>query len=160
MRRVAGAAVLLAWWFALWERITPANAVGGAVVVALALAASPPAGRGAAPAIRGVRRVIELLATVFWELARANVRVAGDALRGRGFALPDAVLEVPAPGSVAVTTVAANVISLLPGTVVLEARPGTAGRLVVHVLHAEDHDAARRDLKRIVERVAGALGAA
>ncbi|MFC5997525.1 Na+/H+ antiporter subunit E [Quadrisphaera sp. GCM10027208] len=136
LRRLPTVAWITVVWVALWGDLSWGNLVGGVltgvVVVLVAPLPAEPAGYRPAPwpalvyLLRFLRDLVvataEVARQVFWPLDR----------------LRPAVLEVPLTGRhPGLISLVANTISLTPGTLTLEADPGT-GRLWVHLLHLEE----------------------
>lgn len=157
--------VALSWlvlvWNLLWGDLSWGNVLGG-LLVALAVLAFfplPPvtfAGRvRPAPLVRFVARFLI-------DLVTASVQVAWLALRP-GPPPPNAIIAVPLRvRSDLNLTLTAEALSLVPGTLIVEADPRTA-TLYVHVLgvrDAEDVRRARHDVAALEARIIAAVGSA
>ena len=143
-------------WVALWGEVTAANLLGGAVAAGALVALLPPRGgqrhgwpRPLAVArflVYFLRKLIEASAVVAWEVITPSSRIN------------EGIVAVPIRGvSPAVTTVVANAISLVPGTLTLEAAEEPAV-LYVHVLHLRDVEAVRREVRHLELLVFRAFG--
>lgn len=157
-RHPGSVAWLAAVWVGLWGSVSAANVLGGLAVAVLLLALLPPPEVAAQGRVRPA--ALARFAAVFLvELVRASLVVAWQVLRPRR-ALRPAVLAVPVPGaSDRLLTVAANAVSLTPGTLTLEVDRARAV-LYVHVLDVgpEGVASARRSVLRLVRSAAEALG--
>jgi len=156
-----GALFLAVMWMMLWGGLTWANLVGGlivAVVVLLALPMPPAAFHGT------VRpwRLLVLLARFHWDLVRASVQVAGLVLRF-GHTPRGAIVGVRLRSDNDLfMTVVAELSSLVPGTLVVDAHRIT-GTLYLHVLDVDTSggvEAVRHDTLALEARVLRALGSA
>lgn len=153
--------VVVVWmatlWVVLWRDASPANVVSG-LVAGVVVAAVFPIKR--APARDHTVRPLRLLAFLgyfAWQLVVSNVVVAREILTPRD-RVRSGIVAVPVPGcSDLVTTVVANAITLTPGTLTLEVErdPPT---LYVHVLHLDDLDEVRRDIRTVQTMVVRAIG--
>lgn len=149
-------------WVALWGRVTPAVLLSGLVVAPLCLAAS----RLPAVPLAFRPRPVALLRAVGGfavDVVKSTAQVGWTVL-WRGPATRSAVIEVRLPPTGPATdlavTVAANRISLVPGTLVVDIdRPSdTFFVYVLDVRSDEDVEAARRDAERAVADVLAAAG--
>lgn len=104
------------------------------------------------PNLRNPRMIAEYILIVLWDIAVANVVVAGLILFRRNADLrPNWVcipLELRTPEAI---TVLAGTITLTPGTVSSDLSSG-GHNLLVHCLNAPDPDAVRDAIKRRYER--------
>ena len=147
-------------WVLLWGRFTPGNLVAGVVVALLVLVALP------LPPVRtGVRlrpwALLVLVGHVAVDLVSSAVAVSRTVLRPR-IALRNAVVEVPLrTHSDLVMTVTSQLLSLVPGSLVLEVDQ-TSHRLWLHVFDVragEGHAQTWRDRTwKLEARAAAALG--
>ncbi|GAA4723669.1 Na+/H+ antiporter subunit E [Isoptericola chiayiensis] len=162
LRRAAGrfvwqwpaVAALTVVWVLLWGDVSWANVLGGAALAALVVVAFP------LPRIedRATFRVLPflgLLRRFVADLVVASFQVAWVAVRP-GPLPRGAVVEVQLrnPDDLFLT-VTAVLSTLVPGSLVVEARPDT-GRLYVHVLdiaHFDGPEAVRADIRGLEERV-------
>jgi len=102
-------------------------------------------------------RLLAFLGYFAWQLVVSNLVVARETLTPRD-RVRSGIVAVPVPGcSDLVTTVVANAITLTPGTLTLEVQrhPPT---LYVHVLHIDDLDEVRRDIRTVQTMVVRAIG--
>jgi multicomponent Na+:H+ antiporter subunit E len=98
-----------------------------------------------------VPQVLGFAVFFLWELILANVRVAADVLTPRHHMQPR-VLAIPLDARTdAEIMLLANLISLTPGSLVLDVSSDRRV-LYVHVMYAADPDAARREIKEGLER--------
>lgn len=155
IRRLVVLAVLVVFWIALWEDPSPANAVGGVVVGIAAMLLAP-----VRPHQRGLvfRPLAAARLTLFfvWQLVVASLVVAWEVVTPRN-RINEAVVAVTLHcDHPFIITLVANSVSLIPGTLTLEARddPPT---LYVHVLHLKSVEAVRADLRRFEELAVRAL---
>jgi len=147
---------LVVLWVLLWGNLSFANVLSGvAVAVGVAwLLPMPPLRPEARLRVWWLPRFV---AGVGWDLVRSSVQVAYEALRfGREPA--NAVIAVPLRARSDLTlTITALVVSIVPGTVVVEVRHAT-GTLFLHVLGVRDLDAARRSVWRAEDLVVRVFG--
>lgn len=153
--------VPLAWlllvWLALWGDVTPLLVVGGvlvAVLVSLVLPL-PPIDLGSR--VRPLPLLL-LVARFAVDVVRASIQVARVVLARRH--VTNAVIAVDLETqSDFVTTLVASMLSLVPGSVVVEARRSTH-TLYLHVLDVPDEaavEAFRRTALELEQRVLRAL---
>jgi multicomponent Na+:H+ antiporter subunit E len=139
--------------FSLWTLVT-GQLLGYLILVVLVrggvLKTSPYIGR--------VHRVIGLAAFFFWELMKANLRLALDVatpsyhMRPGIIALP---LDATEDGQILLLSM---LINTTPGSVALDVSPDRK-TLYVHVMYMDTPDAAREEIKQGFERrVLGVLG--
>ncbi|WP_298990942.1 Na+/H+ antiporter subunit E [uncultured Pseudokineococcus sp.] len=147
-------------WVLLWGDLSVANVLAGAVLGLLVVLVFPQ------PPVRfpGAVRpgpVLRLLLTFALDVVRASLQVAALVLSRR--TPTSSVLEVHLrTASLAHLTATAELISLVPGSVVVEVRPGTQS-LFVHVIDTPDAAAAERERAAVLEleaRVVRAFGTA
>lgn len=167
-RRAAGSGILqplaVGWlvvlWVLLWGRVTPGLVVSGLLVgsIAIALFPLPPL------AIEG--RVRPLAALRFgvrfaWDVVRASVEVASLAFR-RDQEAPTAVIGVPLlTRSDLMLTLVAEVLSLVPGSLVVEIDRHDA-IVYLHLIGVRDLEAVELERRRAREteaRMIRAFGA-
>jgi multicomponent Na+:H+ antiporter subunit E len=146
MRRLALLALLVAFWIALWEDLSVANVVGGTLagLVALTLAPMRPRHEGLV-----FRPLAAARLTVYftWQLIVASLVVAWEVVTPRN-RINEAVVAVRLHcDHPFIITLVANSVSLIPGTLTLEARDDPP-ILFVHVLHLKSVEAVRQDLAR------------
>lgn len=139
--------------FSLWTLVT-GQVLGYLILVALvrggALETSPYIGR--------VHRVIGLAAFFFWELMKANLRLALDVATPRYHMRPGIIavpLDATEDGQILLLSM---LINTTPGSVALDVSPDRK-TLYVHVMYMDTPDAARDEIKQGFERrVLGVLG--
>jgi multicomponent Na+:H+ antiporter subunit E len=155
IRRLVVLALLVALWVALWEDPSIANVVGGTLagITAMLLAPVRPRRRGLV-----FRPVAAARLTLYfvWQLIVASLVVAWEVVTPRN-RINEAVVAVTLHcDHPFIITLVANSVSLIPGTLTLEARddPPT---LYVHVLHLKSVEAVRSDLRRFEELAVLAL---
>lgn len=150
MSRLVAALVLLAVWLLLWGELSAANVVSGVVVVGAVVAVDA---RLRAPRRHRVHpvRALLLLVDLVRRLVVASWAVVMTVLNPTPRRLSSGVVRVRmTTDSPVVTTLVADLITLTPGTLTLDARDGA---LFVHVLGLSDPDAVRaevRELERLV----------
>ncbi|MFK3980359.1 Na+/H+ antiporter subunit E [Micromonospora sp. NPDC050397] len=157
--------VTVAWlvlvWNLLWGEFTWGNVLGGGLVALLVLVFFP------LPRVTFDGRIRPLPLLRFAgrfaaELLTASVQVALVALRP-GRATQSAIIAVPLRvGSDLNLTLTAEALSLVPGTLIVEAVRRT-GTLYVHVLDVRDSadvERARRDVLALERRIIRATGSA
>lgn len=144
-------------WLSLWGELTPLLLVGGLLVAVLVCVAFP------LPPVDLGCRVRPLLLTgvvarFAVDVVRASIQVAGVVLRRRP--VNNAVVAVDLDtASDFVMTLVAGMLSLTPGSVVVEARRSTH-TLYLHVLDVPDTEAAekfRRSALALEQRLLRAL---
>lgn len=143
-------------WVALWKSITLANVVSGVAAAVALVTIFPPHSESrpgrfrplASARLLGyfVVKLVEASFIVAWEVITPTTRVR------------EGIVAVPLRGvSEVITTVVANAVSLVPGTITLEAasRPAT---LYVHVLHLRDPEAVRQEVRELEALAVRAFG--
>lgn len=94
---------------------------------------------------------IELIGLFGYELVASSLRVAWDVLTPQNLARPGIVaIPLDVRSDVGITALA-NLISLTPGSLVLDVTPDRR-RLFVHVMFIDDLDEVRRAIKNGFER--------
>lgn len=147
---------LLGVWIALWGRLSVANVMSGLVVVAVLLAAFPRRRHSPGAVLRPLPAAV-FLGYFLWKLVEASAIVAWEVLTP-GNRVNEGIVAVRIRGvSDGITTVVANTISLVPGTLTLEVRTDPVV-LYVHVLHLGDPEAVRREVLHLEALAARALG--
>lgn len=155
IRRLVVLALLVVFWIALWEDLSLANVVGGTLVGIVALVIAPMRPRTRGLVFRPVAAA-RLIAYFVWQLVVASMVVAWEVVTPRN-RINEAVVAVRLHyDHPFIITLVANSVSLIPGTLTLEARddPPT---LYVHVLHLKSVEAVRADLRRFEELAVWAL---
>lgn len=147
--------VLVAVWLALWGTVSLANLLSGAIVAALVLAVvnrRPGEDHDRIHIVAAARLVVWFS----WQLIVASAVVAWEVVR-RTQRVRQGIVEVPLrTDSDRVTTLVANIISLIPGTLTLELADDPR-RLFVHVLHLRDVDDVRREVEHLEDLVVRAV---
>jgi multicomponent Na+:H+ antiporter subunit E len=139
--------------FSLWTLAT-GYVIGYLILVALVrggvLETSPYVGR--------VHRVVGLAAYFFYELVKANFRLALDVATPRFDMKPGIIalpLDVTQDGQILLLSM---LINTTPGSVALDISPDRK-TLYVHVMYMDTPDAAREEIKKGFERrILGVLG--
>ncbi len=152
----AAAVLLLAViWVMLWGSLSPLVVLGGLGLGVLLVATVPqpamPLGAGARPG-----RLLAALGWVALDIARSTVTVAWAAL-WTGRATRSELIVVHAPGASAeVLVVTSSMITISPGTMVVEI-DAERGELLVHTLPVTDVEQSRVELQRMTTRLVQAL---
>ncbi|HUF83438.1 MAG TPA: Na+/H+ antiporter subunit E [Acidimicrobiia bacterium] len=159
IRRLA----MLAWtvpvWMALTERLSIGAVLGGVLASLLLLAVFPMLRRAGPPNALRPFATLRFGAYFSWKLFEASAIVAWEVVTPRS-RINEGIVAVPIRGvSDLVATVVANAITLTPGTLTLEMRaePPT---LFVHVLHLDDLEEVRRDVRHLEALAIRAFGGA
>lgn len=156
MRRLLGPALLLLVWIDLWGELSVANVVSGLAVVGLAVAIDA--------RLRGPRRhrirfvgIVLLVVDLLRRLVVSSLQLVRTILVPTESRLRSGVVSVPlSTDSELVATVVADLISLTPGTLTLDARPSPP-RLVVHVLGLDDPSEVRDEVAALERKVLRAV---
>ncbi|MFJ6197517.1 Na+/H+ antiporter subunit E [Micromonospora sp. NPDC092111] len=159
--RVVAVTVLVAVWVLLWGTFSWANVLSGLVVALVVLTVFP-----LPPVTFGGRlRPLPLLRFALrflWDLVAASVQIAVLALRF-GHTPRGAIIAVPLRvRSDLNLTLTAEALSLVPGSLILEADRDT-GALYVHVLGVRtpaEVERFRRDVQDLEARLVEAIGSA
>lgn len=148
MNGLAAHLLLAIAWMLMTESFTPASlAVGLLVGFAILWLVGTTQGRYA----RRVVRLVRLCGFIAWESVRANLRVARHVLSPLERLRP-VVVAVPLEASTDLEiTLLAIVVTVVPGSFVLDVDLERR-TLFVHVMHADDLDAARREITDDFER--------
>ncbi|MEM7325144.1 MAG: Na+/H+ antiporter subunit E [Actinomycetota bacterium] len=152
-RRLVNVAMLTGVWCGLWQDISAANLLAGALI---GFVATWP-GIGP-PALGGVRPIplIILGLVVLKDLVRSTVSVASEILTPTDHTEEAVVaVQVPPEGRdhLLLLTIA---ITLTPGTAVVDTDPDT-GTLYLHLLHQDKRDETVIHTKRLVNLACAAL---
>ncbi len=103
------------------------------------------------PYIGRVHRVIGLAGYFFWELVRANLRLAADVATPR-YRMKPGIIAVPLDATQdAEILLLSMLINTTPGSVALDVSPNRE-TLYVHVMYMDSPDAARAEIKKGFER--------
>lgn len=148
-------------WVMLWGNVSVANVASGLVVAVAVLTFAR------RPSIRAVTRddaahldpiaIVRFATYLVVKLIEANLILAWEIITPRN-RINTGVVAVPLRTSSEIAMlVVANVITLTPGSVTIEAK-GSPPVLYVHVLHLHDIARVRRDLLRIEQLSVLAFG--
>jgi multicomponent Na+:H+ antiporter subunit E len=139
-------------WAALQGEFSLATLLTGVVLGYLILVTLVRGGvLGASPYVGRVHRVLGLAAYFFWELIKANVRLAVDVATPRYHMKPGIIalpLDATQDGQILLLSM---LINTTPGSVALDVSPDRK-TLYVHVMYMDTPDAAREEIKRGFER--------
>ena len=146
-------------WAALQGEFSLGTLVTGHILGYLILAALTRGGvLGTSPYIGRVRRVAGLAAYFFYELVRANLRLALDVATPRFHMKPGIIavpLDVTEDSQILLLSM---LINTTPGSVALDVSPDRK-TLYVHVMYMDSPEEAREEIKQGFERlVLGVLG--
>jgi len=164
MTAVRNSGVLL-WitvlWVFLWGNLSVANVASGltVAVIVLAVARLPRTSSGANRGRLAHLAALHFVGFFLYKLFEANIFLAWEIVTPKN-RINTGIVEVPLrTESNVATMIVANVITLTPGSLVIEA-VGSPPVLYVNVLHLHDLDRVRRDLLRIEELSVRAFGSA
>ncbi len=157
MRTAAVVVVLAAIWVLLWGSASIANVVTG-VLVGTALVMLVPGLRGTQePLVIRPIAVLRLLGHFATDLVRSNVVLTREIITRRS-RIHTAIVGVELPGcSDELLTAITNMLALAPGTMPVDLTLNPTV-LYVHVLHLEDVEQVRRDVRRLTELALAAFG--
>jgi multicomponent Na+:H+ antiporter subunit E len=147
----AGSLLLALAWAAFQGEITLFNLLVGYVCGYGILLMLANGGVMPATIVTRTTNAVGLAAFFAWELLLANVRVAADVLRPRTAIRPAVVaipLDVTRDGEILLLSM---LINITPGSVTIDLSPDRR-TLYVHVMHVNDPDVSRRDIKEGFER--------
>jgi len=165
VRRVTIGAVvwLTTLWVLLWNDLSVANVVSGVVLAVVVLASSRLASAVCVGPDNGDRPRISPLHLAYFvgyvvvQLVRSNLFLAWEIMTRKN-TIHAGIIAVPMQTSSELTMlVMANVITLTPGTVTIEAK-GSPAVLYVNVLHLNDVERVRVDLRRLESICVQAFG--
>lgn len=143
-------------WLALWERVSVANVLSGALAAAAVLVLFRPArvvGTGGFRPVAAVRFAFYFL----WKLIEASGVVAWEVLTPRN-RINEGIVAVPVKGATdGLLTLVSNAISLTPGTLTLEVSRNPPV-LYVHVLHLRSVERVRREIQHLDRLAIEAFG--
>jgi multicomponent Na+:H+ antiporter subunit E len=139
-------------WTALWGDFSLVNLVTGHVLGYVILLSMVKGGvLPTSPYIGRVHRAVGLAAFFFWELVRANLRLALDVATPR-YQMKPGILAIPLDAtSDAEILLLTMLINLTPGSVALDVS-NDRKVMYVHVMYIESPDAARAEIKYGFER--------
>lgn len=142
-RRRAVQPLAIAWltlvWITLWGAVTPVLLVGGVLVSVIMSLTFPLPPLHREVNVRPVRLVLLVLRFLL-DVVRASIQVTGVVLRRRPVRNAVVAVDLESDSDFVMTGVAA-MLSLVPGSVVVEARRSTH-TLFLHVLDVPDRAAA------------------
>ncbi|MBC2934655.1 Na+/H+ antiporter subunit E [Nocardioides sp. zg-1228] len=148
---------LLVVWLAMWGDVTPLLVVGGVIVAVLVCLAFPLPPIDLGSRVRPIP-LLGVIAHFLAEIVRASIEVAGVVLRRRPVRNAVVAVDLETESDFLLTLVA-SMLSLIPGSVVVEARRSTH-TLYLHVLDVPDAEAAetfRRTALDLEQRLLHAL---
>jgi multicomponent Na+:H+ antiporter subunit E len=159
VKRLLGPALLLVVWIMLQAELSVANVVGGIIVVGLVVAVDR---RLRSPRLHRLHPVgvALLVVDLVKRLVTSSVVVVRTVIRPTDERLASGVVSVPLrTDSDLVATVVADLITLTPGTLTLDARtdPDDGPRLLVHVLGLADPQEVRDEVAALEARVLRAI---
>ena len=144
-------------WVVLFESYDASAVLGGLVVGTSLVAAFPAERRRGLDAFRPWY-ALRFLGYFAWQVVKANAVVAWEVITP-GDQVNEGIVEIPVTGaSDAVAATLANVISLTPGTLILEVVREPRMTLYVHVLHLRDIDVVRLDIFELERQLVRAIG--
>lgn len=151
MKRASAIALLAVAWLLLSGELTLVNLLAGVAVAFVALfVVRFPRERGL-PRLR-MSRVLAFVFWFTWQVVKANVRIALEVLR-RNPKRDAAVVRVPMPPRpLWEVTVLANLVTFVPGTLVIEVSDEPR-ELYVHGLFDEDPEEIRQDVERLARHL-------
>ena len=157
MRSTAVIVVLAAIWVLLWGSASAANIVTG-LLLGAALVTLVPGLRGPdRPLVMRPIAVARLLGHFLADLIRSNVVLTREIVTRRS-SIHTAIVGVELPScSDELLTVITNLLALAPGTMPVELSLDPPV-LYVHVLHLEDVEQVRRDVRRLTDLAFDAFG--
>ena len=157
MRTAAVVVVLAAIWVLLWGSASAANVVSG-LLVGAALVTLVPGLRGPdRPLVIRPVAVARLLGHFLADLVRSNVVLTREIVARRS-RIHTAIVGVELPAcSDELLTVITNLLALAPETMPVELSLDPPV-LYVHVLHLEDVEEVRRDVRRLTDLAIAAFG--
>ena len=143
---------LVAIWLLLWNDLSIANLVSGAVVATVVISFARLPKSYCAGSESGDRARVSLPHLIYFglyvlvKLVQANLVLAWEIITPWRDRIHTGIVAVPLrTSSDLAMTVVANVITLTPGTVTIEAK-GTPPVLYVHVLHLDDIERVKAEL--------------
>ncbi len=144
-------------WLALWGEVSPLLVVGGVLVAVLVCLTFPLPPLDLGFRVRPVR-LAGVVGRFGLDVVRASIQVAGVVLRRRPVQNAVVAVDLETTSDLIMVLVAA-MLSLVPGSIVVEARRSTH-TLYLHVLDVPDADAAetfRREALALEQRLLRAL---
>ncbi len=142
--------ILALTWAMLNGEINSGNIIAGFIIGYIILYVAQRA-LGAPSYFGKISRLIQFVAFFSVELVKSNIKVASDVLTKHNYMKPR-IIAVPLDAKTdAEITLLANLISLTPGSLSLDVS-NDKKVIYVHVMYAEDADAAKREIKNGLER--------
>lgn len=143
--------LLVVWlttvWVALWGELTWANLLGGLVVALGVVRLAPPHPQTAPYRLRPLAG-LGLAGFFLWKLVQASLFLAWEVITPAN-RINAAVVAVPMLcRSPAMLTFVGSMVSLIPGTITIEA-DAEAGELYVHILHLGTVEGFRAEIRRL-----------
>ena len=154
MRTVARVTILVALWLLAWGEVSLANVLSGIVVAGVVLVAFPPSRRSKRQLRVHPAGTVRLLTYVIGQLVRSNVVMTRQILRRHPDVQPGVLAHRLRDPSDEAVTVMTSIIALSPGTMTVDVDPTT---IYVHFFRLHDIAAARHQLSRLEQVVAGAI---
>lgn len=142
MRYVTRVVLLVVLWLLAWGEISLANVLSGIGVATVLLLVFPPSGRAGHDFHVSVAGSARLVGYVAKQLVTSNILMIREILRPRIAVSPGVLAHRLIQPSEEVVTVMTSVISLSPGTMIVDVDPD-ATTIYVHFLFLRDIDAAR-----------------
>lgn len=147
-------------WVGLWDDVSVANVITGVIVAVavLVFARQPRLARRDRTAVRvQPLAALHFIGHVIVNLVHSNLVLAWEIITP-GSRINTGIVAVPLRTESRISMlIVANVVTLTPGTLTVEAK-GSPPVLYIHVLHLRDLDAVRRDLHRLEELSVRAFG--
>lgn len=148
-------ALLVTWltavWVALWGELNWANLLGGLVVALVVMVLVPAQPQNAPYRFRPLAG-LKLLAYFSWKLVEASLFLTWEVVTPTNRVNAAVVMVPMRTRSPALLTFVGSLVSLIPGTVTIEA-DAQAGALQVHILHLGTVEEFRAEIGRL-ERLA------
>lgn len=139
-------------WVALTGELSVVNFVAGFALGYAALALMNRAGALRSPYFGRVHRALALALAFTRELVRSNLKIAWEVVTPPHGMRPGIVAVPVGTASEAETLLLANMITLTPGTLVLDI-DGETNTLYVHDMYVDSPDAVRRSVNEGFERL-------
>ncbi len=156
MRSTSRVVLLTALWLLAWGEVSVANIVSGVAVSVLLLLALPPSKSATARARVDPVGVLRLAGYVTAQLVTSNVLMTREVLRKHPSTQPGVLAHRLLLPSEHVVTVMTSVISLSPGTMVVDVDRASS-TVYVHFLFLHDVDAAHASLERLEQVARGTI---
>lgn len=145
--------LLLAFaWIALTGNFTGSGLIAGFIFGYFVLLLISRASGKRPTYLRKVPQTINFTLFYIWEIIQSNLRVAYEVLTPTHNMRPGVIGLQLSCGSDAAITMLANLITMTPGTLSLDVSSDRR-MLFIHVMHIDDEDQLRADLKHLERRV-------